>query len=136
MFIRNQIFLSVVFILVAGFFFLSTPESSYAQSNCCTPGGNGGLGCDNQACQDLICGQDAFCCNTSWDGICAGDAIDQCAVCDGPPPTDPPPTGPPPTFIPPPSASIPTMGGWGLIAMAGVLGIVGFMVIRRRKVTA
>ncbi|TFG75610.1 MAG: IPTL-CTERM sorting domain-containing protein [Thermodesulfobacteriales bacterium] len=25
---------------------------------------------------------------------------------------------------------------WGLIAMAGILGIVGFMVIRRRKVTA
>jgi hypothetical protein len=25
---------------------------------------------------------------------------------------------------------------WGLIAMAAVLGIVGFMVIRRRKVTA
>jgi len=31
---------------------------------------------------------------------------------------------------------IPTMSGWGLIAMAGILGIVGFMVIRRRKVSA
>jgi len=31
---------------------------------------------------------------------------------------------------------IPTMSEWGLIAMAGILGIVGFMVIRRRKVTA
>lgn len=31
---------------------------------------------------------------------------------------------------------IPTLSEWGLIAMAGVLGIVGFMVIRRRKVTA
>ncbi|MCH7519768.1 MAG: IPTL-CTERM sorting domain-containing protein, partial [Candidatus Dadabacteria bacterium] len=25
---------------------------------------------------------------------------------------------------------------WGLIAMAGILGIVGFMVMRRRKATA
>ena len=31
---------------------------------------------------------------------------------------------------------IPTLSEWGLIAMAGVLGIVGFIVIRRRKVTA
>ena len=31
---------------------------------------------------------------------------------------------------------IPTLSEWGLIAMAGILGIVGFMVIRRRKVTA
>ena len=32
--------------------------------------------------------------------------------------------------------NVPTLSEWGLIAMAGVLGIVGFMVIRRRKVTA
>jgi hypothetical protein len=32
--------------------------------------------------------------------------------------------------------AIPTLSQWGLIAMAGVLGLVGFMVIRRRKVTA
>jgi len=31
---------------------------------------------------------------------------------------------------------IPTLSEWGLIAMAGVLGLVGFMVIRRRKVSA
>jgi len=31
---------------------------------------------------------------------------------------------------------IPTLSEWGLIAMAAVLGIVGFMVIRRRKVAA
>jgi len=33
-------------------------------------------------------------------------------------------------------SAIPTLSQWGLMAMAGVLGIVGFMVIRRRKVTA
>ena len=31
---------------------------------------------------------------------------------------------------------IPTLSEWGLIAMAAILGIVGFMVIRRRKVRA
>ena len=36
----------------------------------------------------------------------------------------------------PTAAQIPTLSEWGLIAMAGILGIVGFMVIRRRKVTA
>jgi len=35
-----------------------------------------------------------------------------------------------------PSRHIPTLSEWGLIAMAGILGIVGFMVIRRRKVAA
>jgi cysteine-rich repeat protein len=37
---------------------------------------------------------------------------------------------------PPTVTAIPTLSQWGLITMAGVLGIVGFMVIRRRKVTA
>ena len=32
--------------------------------------------------------------------------------------------------------SVPTLSEWGLIAMAGVLGIVGFMVMRRRMVKA
>jgi len=32
--------------------------------------------------------------------------------------------------------NVPTLSEWGLIAMAALLGIVGFMVIRRRKVTA
>ncbi len=40
--------------------------------------------------------------------------------------------GPPP---PAPSRNVPTLSEWGLIAMAGLLGIVGFMVIRRRQIT-
>ncbi|TDI98843.1 MAG: IPTL-CTERM sorting domain-containing protein [Candidatus Dadabacteria bacterium] len=32
--------------------------------------------------------------------------------------------------------TIPTLSEWGLIAMAGILGLVGFMVLRRRKITA
>ena len=33
-------------------------------------------------------------------------------------------------------SNVPTLSEWGLITMAGILGIVGFMVIRRRKVSA
>lgn len=32
--------------------------------------------------------------------------------------------------------NVPTLSEWGLIAMAGVLGLIGFMVIRRKRVTA
>ncbi len=32
--------------------------------------------------------------------------------------------------------NVPTLSKWGLIAMAGVLGIVGFMVMRKKKATA
>ena len=35
----------------------------------------------------------------------------------------------------PTPAQVPTLSEWGLIAMASLLGIVGFMVIRRKKVT-
>jgi hypothetical protein len=36
----------------------------------------------------------------------------------------------------PPVANVPTLTEWGLIAMSGLMGIVGFIVMRRRKVTA
>ena len=49
------------------------------------------VGCDDAACQALICPADPFCCDTQWDGICAGTAESQCPVCGGTPP-DPPPT--------------------------------------------
>jgi len=35
-----------------------------------------------------------------------------------------------------PPRNVPTLSEWGLIAMAGVLGIIGLLAIRRRKVTA
>jgi hypothetical protein len=34
-----------------------------------------------------------------------------------------------------PPPAVPTLSEWGLIAMAAILGIVGFMVIRRKKAT-
>jgi len=39
-------------------------------------------------------------------------------------------------FINRPIRNIPTLSEWGLIAMAGILGLVGFMVLRRRKAVA
>jgi len=52
-------------------------------SNCCTEGGNGGVGCDDAACEAQICAADSFCCDTAWDGICASAAAAECEVCDG-----------------------------------------------------
>jgi hypothetical protein len=40
------------------------------------------------------------------------------------------------TWTPQVVTPIPTLSEWGLIAMAGILGIVGFMILRRRKVSA
>lgn len=52
-------------------------------SDCCTPGGNGTPGCDDPDCEALVCGLDPFCCDTSWDGLCADEAIASCAICQG-----------------------------------------------------
>ena len=40
------------------------------------------------------------------------------------------------SLIPPIVTNIPTLSEWGLIAMAGVLGLIGYMVIRRKKASA
>ncbi len=49
-------------------------------SDCCVA--NGTPGCEEAECETLICASDPFCCDTAWDGICAGDANEQCDVCD------------------------------------------------------
>jgi hypothetical protein len=51
-------------------------------SNCCFA--NGGIGCDDPACQATVCAVDSFCCDVAWDGICAGEAADLCGpLCAG-----------------------------------------------------
>ena len=49
--------------------------------NCCDP--HGGLGCDNEDCENLVCNIDPFCCSGSWDSICAGEALEfpECVEC-------------------------------------------------------
>jgi hypothetical protein len=45
-----------------------------------------GVGCsDNSACEDLICEEDSFCCETQWDEFCAADAAEECGECTLPP---------------------------------------------------
>ncbi|MCG8409593.1 MAG: hypothetical protein MI923_30675 [Phycisphaerales bacterium] len=50
-------------------------------SDCCVA--NGTPGCDDLDCETIVCGLDPFCCDTSWDGTCAGIAADNCAALCG-----------------------------------------------------
>jgi len=51
-------------------------------SSCCVA--NGGIGCDDPACQAAVCAVDSFCCAVAWDGICAGEAATLCGdLCAG-----------------------------------------------------
>lgn len=123
----NYLLLPVVVIIAVGFFILSSPEVSYAQpSDCCFA--NGTTGCDNSACEAIVCGTDPFCCDVFWDGICASAALSSCEICmDVPPPTGPPPTGPPEV------SRVPTLGEWGTIALAGILGLIGFVYLFTKR---
>ncbi len=42
-------------------------------SDCCIA--NGSPGCTDMACETIICTQDQFCCDVTWDQICADQAI-------------------------------------------------------------
>lgn len=37
-------------------------------------------GCDDESCCNQICEMDPFCCETSWDGICVGEANTYCVA--------------------------------------------------------
>ena len=50
-----------------------------------TPGGDccldhDGTGCDDSTCQACVCGRDSECCDTVWDGTCANEASEECAL--------------------------------------------------------
>ena len=47
--------------------------------NCCT--GGDGVGCEDPACEDLVCGADSFCCDIAWDSICNDAASLTCSCC-------------------------------------------------------
>ena len=46
---------------------------------------NGSPGCELDSCCQAVCVDDPFCCNSTWDGICADSALILCAA-DVPPP--------------------------------------------------
>jgi hypothetical protein len=50
-------------------------------SNCCEQ--HADTGCDDEACTEIVCAVDGYCCQSSWDGTCAGEAQDWCSVCGG-----------------------------------------------------
>ncbi len=51
-------------------------------SSCCFP--HEEIGCDDQACQDFICGFDEWCCDIDWDEQCVEEAIAWCGdLCEG-----------------------------------------------------
>ncbi|MCH7721058.1 MAG: hypothetical protein IH988_08735, partial [Planctomycetes bacterium] len=59
------------------------PICGSGAGDCCQEGGNGTVGCDDEACCEAICAIDPFCCDFSWDGQCANEAQATCAVCKG-----------------------------------------------------
>lgn len=50
-------------------------------SDCCEA--NGGQGCDDATCEADICANDPFCCDDTWDALCAAEAEGFCSICGG-----------------------------------------------------
>jgi IPTL-CTERM motif len=113
--LNERIYLFVPSFLFIGLLFLALPEAGFAgfattPTDCCQISEN-------------------ECADTSEGPIlCMEGNLQDNAVCDAN-------TGRCRTELTPIDGvtPIPTLSEWGLIAMAGVLGIIGFMVIRRRK---
>jgi hypothetical protein len=60
-----------------------TCEAPTGPCDCCEVGT--GPGCSFQSCEDAVCAQDPFCCDTLWDAVCAEiiapAEIDACSCC-------------------------------------------------------
>ena len=39
---------------------------------------HGSPGCSDTDCQNTVCANDSFCCDTAWDSICVEEALDLC----------------------------------------------------------
>jgi IPTL-CTERM motif len=106
--IKNRISLFVATFLIIGFFFLALPEKGYS-------------GIPTECCQSTP----TTCFDANGGGLACVVPFQEGAVCiDGM------------CTSPQVINAVPTLSELGLIAMASILGLVGFMVIRRRKVTA
>jgi len=131
---KNQILVFIISFLIAGFFLLSTPDSAVPQTQlsdglCCQEptGGVCTFATAIPCCVNAPTNPPSFICQQTQ--VCEGQPI-QVTSCECPEPTPTP---------PPSVTNIPTLSGWGLLSLAvvlGILGIAGFIVIRRRKVTA
>ena len=117
MFNRIALSTTVAIFILTGFFLLAFPHPGAAQGQEIEPGCcQYGLEEGETACLETggLCPRPPL--GTSLDGFFPGETCNEdTGLCSG--------------F----SREVPTLSEWGLIAMAGVLGLVGFMVIRRRK---
>ena len=111
MMFKNRFSLFVAAFVIIGFFFLALPEKGIAFGltgfSCCQLSGS---------CTDGSKGVVLFCSVEPLMGEFCNEATGLCELRT--------------------SVDIPTLSEWGLVVMAGILGIVGYLVIRRRKVTA
>jgi len=119
MVLNRGISLFVATLFLIGLFFVTSPEISNAQEiepGCCQYGlEEGELSCVDSVglCPKVLPG-------TSFDGFFPGESCDEASnLCS--------------SFV---INEVPTLSEWGLIATAGILGIAGFMVIRRKRITA
>ena len=125
----KTIYAFVIAFLIIGFFFLAMPEKGYSGTGMMIPVG--------VSCCQLRTADDVLACvtleplqlcaateETSILDIFEGETCnDETGLCSG--------------FVPPiESRNVPTLSEWGLIAMAGILGLVAFVFVRKRKVTA
>jgi hypothetical protein len=63
------------------------PDPCPGPEDCCAA--HDSPGCADEACCDLVCGEDAYCCGTEWDSICSEIANLLCVPhCEGPCPSD------------------------------------------------
>ena len=107
---KNRISSFVATFLIVGFFFLALPEKGYSQDGCCE------IGMPADSCIDTSVGGCNFLGGVFIPGAtCDDEEFGSCIAL---------------------ITDVPTLSEWGLIAMAGILGLVGYMVIRRRKVAA
>jgi hypothetical protein len=124
--IRNRISIFIVSFIIVGFFFLSLPEKGYSGADGMFPPVAEGSCCqlDNE-CFDLVTeipdepdGPIQLCLISNVrPGFCNVDT----GMCE----------------LPEISRNVPTLSQWGLIFMAGVMGIIAlFIIIRRRTITA
>ena len=115
---RKSVSMFVISFLVISFVFLALPEKGYSGTGM-PPSGTECCQLDG-GCFDIMLpppGVPGMTCsvqNVVLGAVC-NESAGQCIVI---------------------SRDIPTLSEWGLIAMAGVLGLIGFMVIRRKRATA
>jgi len=115
---KRSLPLVLVLTLAFGFLLLAMPEKGYSQPEpvaCCQWELEGQLACSTIS-QGVLC---AIPIDAEFIGIFdnleCDEGTGQCVRA---------------------TTNVPTLSEWGLIAMAGVLGVVGFMVIRRKRATA